>query len=46
LSWPLHMLISRAPEKAFRDELASWDLFGFIYGRYFIRMEKFYGKQS
>jgi glucosyl-dolichyl phosphate glucuronosyltransferase len=46
LAWPFHLLIARAPEMAFKDELASWDLFGFIYGRYFIRMDKFYGKQS
>ena len=29
--------------KAFRSELAAWDLIGFIYGKYFMRVEKMYG---
>jgi len=45
LFWPRNMLIACKPGVAFAGELASWDLFGFVYGRFFIRIEKYYGKQ-
>jgi hypothetical protein len=31
---------------AFSAELASWDLIGFIYGRHFMQIDQFYGKQQ
>ncbi len=45
LSLPAHLLSSRTAGQAFADELASWDLFGFIYGKHFIRIERYYAKQ-
>ena len=44
VSVPQHLL-SQRPGQAFADELASWDLFGFIYGKYFIDMERYYTRQ-
>lgn len=46
ISLPRHMFITRESGLAFADELASWDALGFIYGKFFINIEKYYGKQS
>jgi glycosyltransferase involved in cell wall biosynthesis len=43
LSLPGHVL-SRRPGNAFANELSLWDLLGFIYGRHFIRIERYYAK--
>lgn len=32
--------------KAFADELAIWDLLGFLYGKHFIRIERFYAEKG
>ncbi|MBN9615838.1 MAG: hypothetical protein BGO25_00415 [Acidobacteriales bacterium 59-55] len=45
-SLPLHLLSRNGAGRAFADELASWDLAGFIYGRHFIHIDKYYAKQS
>lgn len=29
--------------EAFRSELAAWDLIGFVYGKYFLRVDEMYG---
>ena len=46
LLWPVSILKPGESGKAFSYELASWDLLGFVYGRYFFNIGKFYGKQS
>lgn len=43
VSLPRHLLSSSGAGLAFADELATWELLGFIYGRYFIRIQKYYG---
>lgn len=43
VSFPRHVLNSRDPGLAFEDELSSWELIGFIYGRHFVRVEQYYG---
>lgn len=45
LSYPKNLLSKRGLSRAFSGELAIWDLLGFIYGKYFIRIEKYYAKQ-
>ena len=45
LSLPKHRLSKGGAGLAFADELATWDLFGFIYGKYFLNVDKYYGKQ-
>lgn len=42
---PVRIFPRHRPGETFAGELASWDLFGFIYGKYFIRIERYYGKQ-
>jgi hypothetical protein len=42
----MHLFITREAGHAFSDELALWDLLGFIYGKHFIRIEKYHGKLS
>jgi glycosyltransferase involved in cell wall biosynthesis len=42
LALPLHRLGSDAKGQAFADELAGWDLAGFVYGKHFIRIESLY----
>lgn len=37
LRLPLHILSNKSRAQAFADELAAWDLFGFVYGRFFFR---------
>ena len=44
-SLPKHLLSRNNAGQAFADELASWDLLGFIYGKHFIRIERYYAKQ-
>lgn len=43
-SLPRHILARKAGQ-AFADELTLWDLLGFIYGKHFIRIERYYAKQ-
>ena len=43
-SLPRHLFFTGEAAQAFADELASWDMLGFIYGKHFVRIEKFYGK--
>lgn len=45
-SLPRHLMSPEQAGQAFADELASWDLLGFIYGRHFIRMERYYTNQQ
>ena len=45
VSLPRHLLFRNGAGLTFADELASWDLAGFIYGRHFIRIDKYYAKQ-
>jgi glycosyltransferase involved in cell wall biosynthesis len=45
LSLPKHLLSRQGKGLAFADELATWDLCGFVYGKYFLRLERYYGKQ-
>ena len=42
---PRHLLFTRDRGRAFAGELAFWDLLGFIYGRFFLRVDKYYGRQ-
>ena len=42
---PRHLLSAGGAGQAFADELATWDLLGFIYGKHFIRIERYYAKQ-
>lgn len=44
-SLPRHLLSSGKSGQAFADELASWDVLGFIYGKHFIHIEKYYAEQ-
>ena len=45
LSLPLHLASRTKAAQSFADELATWDLLGFIYGKHFIRIEQYYAKQ-
>jgi glycosyltransferase involved in cell wall biosynthesis len=42
LAWPKHLLSANGSGRAFADELATWDLLGFVYGKHFIRIDKYY----
>ena len=42
LALPKHWLSNRNKGLAFADELAIWDLLGFLYGKHFARIESFY----
>ena len=42
---PLRVVSSGHPGKAFAEELAIWDLMGFVHGRYFVNIDRYYGKQ-
>lgn len=44
-SLPRHLLVTRNPQKAFADELPFWHLMGYIYGRYFMRVEKYFKQE-
>jgi glucosyl-dolichyl phosphate glucuronosyltransferase len=37
-----HRLFRSTQGQAFADELATWDLLGFIYGKHFVRIDGFY----
>ncbi len=45
VSFPRHLASSKTGE-AFADELTLWDLLGFIYGKHFARIDKYYAQQS
>lgn len=45
LTWPRHFFSPGGAGRAFAGELAIWDLFGFIYGKHFVHLEKLYSKQ-
>lgn len=45
MSLPKHLMSSGGAGQAFKDELASWNLLGFIYGKHFIQMDRYYNKQ-
>jgi glycosyltransferase involved in cell wall biosynthesis len=39
-------IVSREPAgEAFASELAIWDLMGFVHGKYFVNIDRYYGKQ-
>ena len=44
LLWPRHMLSRNGFGRAFAGELSTWDLVGFIYGKYFAGLDKLYAK--
>ena len=43
---PRHFLSRGGKGQAFADELASWDLLGFIHGKYFFRVERHYADKA
>ncbi len=45
LSYPRNLVSKSGLSRAFSGELAIWDLLGFIYGKYFIRIDRYYAKQ-
>lgn len=45
VSMPRHLLSSKGTAQAFASELAVWDLFGFIHGKHFINMDRYYAKK-
>lgn len=45
LRFPMHS-IRAAKGQAFADELAGWDLIGFIYGKYLFKPEQFYSAEN
>ncbi|MGA3071460.1 MAG: glycosyltransferase [Terracidiphilus sp.] len=44
-SLPRDMFFTRDPRQAFADELPWWSLLGYIYGKHFMRVDKYYDKQ-
>jgi glucosyl-dolichyl phosphate glucuronosyltransferase len=42
ISFPKHRLSKSGKGQAFADELASWDLVGFVYGKYFFHEPRHY----
>jgi glucosyl-dolichyl phosphate glucuronosyltransferase len=46
LSLPRHLLSSKGKGLAFADELAMWDLCGFIYGKHFIDIDAYYAEHK
>jgi glycosyltransferase involved in cell wall biosynthesis len=44
-SIPRHVLFTHEASKVFAAELALLDLLGFAYGKFFLRLEKYYGKE-
>ncbi len=46
VAYPSHRLSRGTQGHAFADELAIWDLLGFIYGKHFIRIEHLYADQK
>ena len=45
VSIPRQFISSHAAPQAFAGELAVWELFGFIHGKHFINMDRYYAKQ-
>jgi glucosyl-dolichyl phosphate glucuronosyltransferase len=45
VSLPTRLVSNQRAGEAFAGELASWDLLGFIYGKYFVDIDRYYGKQ-
>ncbi len=43
---PRDLLTRGRTGKAFADELASWDLAGFIYGKHFIHIDRYYAERK
>lgn len=46
VAYPRHLLSRATQGQAFADELATWDLAGFIYGKHFIRIDRFYADKK
>ncbi len=46
LAMPQHLLTKDGKGQAFADELAAFDLAGFIYGKHFIRIEQHYAERN
>jgi glucosyl-dolichyl phosphate glucuronosyltransferase len=46
VAYPGHRLSRVTQGQAFADELATWDLLGFIYGKHFVRIDNFYADQK
>jgi glycosyltransferase involved in cell wall biosynthesis len=46
VAYPRHHLNHKTQGQAFADELAIWDLMGFVYGKHFIKIEGFYKDQK
>jgi glycosyltransferase involved in cell wall biosynthesis len=44
-SLPRHLLVTHDPRQAFADELPFWHLMGYIYGRHFMRIERYFKKE-
>lgn len=42
---PLRVVSNGDPGEAFAKELAIWDLMGFVHGKYFVNIDRYYGKQ-
>ena len=45
LAWPGHLFAAGGKGRAFADELATWDLIGFIYGKHFVRIDTLYANK-
>jgi glucosyl-dolichyl phosphate glucuronosyltransferase len=45
LGLPRRFFSQKRPGEAFAQELAIWDLLGFVRGKYFINIDRYYGKQ-
>lgn len=46
LAYPRHLLSRETQGQAFADELAAWDLLGFIHGKHFVHIERFYAEKK
>jgi len=46
LAIPAHRFSTDGRARAFNDELAVWDLAGFIYGKHYFRKEQYYKTQN
>jgi len=44
-SLPRHLLVTHNAQQKFADELPLWHLLGYIYGRYFMRVEKYFKQE-
>lgn len=43
---PRHQITRRGKAQAFADELASWDLAGFVYGKFFFDPQRYYAEKG